>query len=271
MSNPFEISVVGRDEQWAEQKINTAVAEIKRILELLNANDGPVNEINKQAGINPVKVDPEIFGLIKRTLKISDITHGAFDITNTEGTSLAGAANYRNIILDAKKSTVFLKDEGMRINLSPIINGYAADRAKYLLQMQGVSSGVVNAFGSLVTWGLQPDNSPWTIQAADPEQKLQMLPTLNISNMALSTSRNNLNFKAVDTTGRKRGLPWRSIKSVSVLSQSAETAAAMSAPVMIMGTKLGLNLFNKLNQLVCVIVNNRKKVYTSKSISMMLC
>jgi thiamine biosynthesis lipoprotein len=275
LDNPFEISVVGSDEQWADEKINSATAEINRVLEMLSIGNlaNPINQINLNAGVRPVKVDPEIFNLVTRALKISELTKGAFDITCAHIVDPAKHANYQNITLDPKNGTIFLKQPGMCIGLDRILNGYATDRAKYVLQMQGVSSGIVNAFGEMITWGRQPDDKPWTVEAADPGQKLQMFAGLNISNMALSTADNNQSYPAIGGKNlkHKTGFPWRSIKSVSVLSQSAEMAAAMSAPVMVMGTKLSLNLFNKLNQLVCVIVNNRKKVYTSKSINMMMC
>ena len=63
----------------------------------------------------------------------------------------------------------------MRIGFGAISKGYAADRAKYILQMMGVSSGVINAGGDLLTWGLQPDNEPWTIASADPERETAAL------------------------------------------------------------------------------------------------
>jgi thiamine biosynthesis lipoprotein len=278
----FEISVVANKEQWAHERIDNAVTEINRVLKLLSVTDknSQISQVNHNAGIQPVKVDQEIFNLVSRSLKISDITRGAFDITFNAAQNVfdknAKLIDYHNVIMDAKKSTIFLTEESMYINLSSITKAYATDRAKYVLRMQGVSSGVVNAFGDLITWGSQPDNKPWTIEAADPEQKLKAFSNLNISNMAVSTSGNN-NYSAidsnpyVDTLNPKTGLPLHSIKSVSVLSPSAELAAAMSAPVKVMGVKMSLNLFNRLNQLVCVIVNKRKKVYTSKSISLMMC
>ncbi|RKR85500.1 thiamine biosynthesis lipoprotein [Mucilaginibacter gracilis] len=279
--NAFEISVVGGDEQWAAERIDNAIAEISRVLQLLSVTDknSQINQVNQKAGISPVKVSQEVFNLVNRSLKISDLTRGAFDITDNAGglTGQARQMDYRNVILDAKNTTIFLTEQGMCINLGSIIKGYATDRAKYVLQIQGVLSGVVNAFGDLITWGSQPNNKPWTIEAADPDQKLKAFSNLNISNMAVSTSGNNNNNSLtdrnsyVDTLNPKTGLPFHSIKSVSVLSPSAELAAAMSAPVKVMGVKMSLSMFNRLNQLVCVIVNKRKKVYTSKSISLMMC
>lgn len=280
--NTFQISVVANDERWADEKIDHASAEIARVLQLLSVDDehSQINQVNHNAGSYPVKVDQEIFNLVSRSLKVSDITRGAFDITFNAAQNVfdknAKVIDYHNVVMDVKNNTIFLSEQGMSINLGSITKAYATDRAKYVLQMQGVSSGVVNAFGDLVTWGLQPDNKPWTIEAADPEQKLNAFTNVNISNMAISTYGDSgssaiNNNRYVDTLNPKTGLPLHSLKSVSVLSQSAELAAAMSAPVKVMGVKMSLSLFNKLNQLVCVIVNKRKKVYTSKSIALIMC
>ena len=268
----FEISVVANGEHWAQSRINTATEEISRVLTLLSTTEkgNQINKINKYAGKKPVKVDQEIFNLISRAIKVSDLTRGAFHITSakkhTHKLVIADKAKHPLkepvIILDAKANTVFLQNKGTQINIDHIVKGYAMDRAKYVLRMEGVSSGVINAFDGLITWGLQPNDTPWTLEAINPDQQLKAFSGLNISNMAVSTSGSKN-----DSTSES--LPR--IKSVSVLSPSAELAASMAAPVMTMGVKLSLNMFNRLNQLVCVIVNNRKKVYTSKSISMITC
>jgi thiamine biosynthesis lipoprotein len=265
--NAFEISVVGNDKQWAEDRIDDAVIEINRVFGLLSVTDSnsPINMVNANAGIAPVKVDQEVFNLVKRSLNISDLTRGAFDITS----------NYRNVIMDAKNSTIYLTEAGMQINLESIVKGYATDRAKYVLQINGVLSGIVNAFGNMITWGSQPCHKPWTIEAAYPEQKPDAFSNLNISNMAISTLGKleyhiNADGQYSQLLNPKTGLPLHSFNSVSVYSPTAELAAAMSAPVKVMGVKMSMKLFNKLNQLVCVIVNKRKKVYTSKSISLMM-
>src|SRR6187402_2311647 len=69
MGNRFELSVVSADVDWANDRIDLAVAEIRRIEKLLTtfSNDSQTNQINAQAGIAPVKVDEEIFRLIERS------------------------------------------------------------------------------------------------------------------------------------------------------------------------------------------------------------
>ncbi len=252
----FEISVVADDETWANARIDNAFAEIARIEKLLTNTDplSAANRINQYAGVGPVKVDQEVYNLIDRSWKISELTHGSFDITY----GLANV-NYRDIILQPGQTSVFLREKGMKINLAGISTGYIADRVKYCLQMQGVSSGVINVSGNLLTWGSQPDNNPWTVSAAAPAQNFGPIANLNISNMAVITAGNDGYFST------KTGMAVSNIKSVSILSPSAELADAMGKPVMVMGVRVGLNFINRLNQIACIITNHRKKIYTSKN------
>jgi thiamine biosynthesis lipoprotein len=254
----FKITVVADDEDWATERIHNAFAEITRIEKLLSIShqQSQASLINKWAGIEPVKVDQEVYNLIDRAVKISELTKGTFDITQGPA-----EVDYHNIILNPKQTTVFLKEKGMGIDFSGVGKGYIADRVKYFLQMQGVASGVVNASGNLLTWGSQPDGSPWTVSAAALQQNNTPIADLNISNMAVVTAGNNGYFNT------KAGLAVSSIKSVSILSPSAELAGAMGTPVMMMGAKAGLSLINRLNQIACIITNHRKKIYTSKNLS----
>jgi len=287
MGDRFEISVVGNTPLWAEERIDDAIAEINRVEKMLSAfsDDSTINQINRNAGIKPVKTTGEIFRLIDRSLQISELTHGSFDITytadkdsidlNDTPIKIASktAVSYKNVLLDANAQTVFLEEKGMRIGFGANSKGYAADRAKYILQMQGVSSGVINAGGDLLTWGTQPDDEPWTIATADPAQKAQPFANVEISNMAIATSVNAgkytaiLNKKYLGAINPKRGFPVSGIKSVSIMSPGAELADAMATPVMSIGINAGLYLINQLNQMACIIIDDHDRIYTSKDIS----
>ncbi len=287
MGDQFEISVVGSNPNWADERIDDAIAEINRVEKLLSAfsEGSSVKEINRNAGIKPVKTNAEVFRLIDRSLQISELTHGAFNITyyvadtdnfefDTPNKKTAKTSiSYQNVILDAKKQTVFLKEKGMRIGFGANSKGYAADRAKYILQMQGVSSGIVNAGGDLLTWGAQPDNEPWTIATADPDQKNKPFANIEIGNMAIATSVNSekypaiLNKKCADAINTKNGFPVSEIKSVSIISSSAELADAMATPVIMIGVNAGLYLINQLNQIACVIIDDHDRIYTSKDVN----
>jgi thiamine biosynthesis lipoprotein len=295
MGNRFEISVVSDDASWASSRIDLAVAEISRIEKLLTTfrDDSQTNQVNAAAGIKPVKVDQEVFQLIQRSLKISELTQGAFDITygsidkslwnfdvNMKSLPDAETAhktvsliNYKNVIMDPERMTVMLKEKGMRIGFGGIGKGYAADRAKGILQQNGVNSGIVNAAGDLITWGTQPNGKPWTIAIADPNKQLTPFSTLNISNMAIATSGNYEKYAVINgkkyshTIDPKTGLPVSGIRSVSIICPSAEFADAMATPVTVMGITVGLDLVNQLQQLACVIIDDNNRLYTSRNIN----
>ncbi|MGN6398927.1 MAG: FAD:protein FMN transferase [Flavisolibacter sp.] len=294
MGNRFEISVVTDDKNWAEKQIDKALNEISRIEKLLTTfnESSQTNQINANAGIKPVAVDKEVFDLIRRSLKISALTQGAFDISygsidkrfwkfdihmtvlpDKEITKRSvQLINYRNIILDEENCTVFLKQKGMRIGFGGIGKGYAADRAKQLLQQNGISSGVVNAAGDLTTWGAQTDGRPWTIGIADPNAKEHPFSSLSVSNMAVATSGNYEKYAIINgkkyshTIDPKTGFPVSGIKSVTIICASAELADAMATPVMVMGIEAGLGMINQMKEIACIIIDDDNRIYTSSNI-----
>jgi thiamine biosynthesis lipoprotein len=296
MGNRFEITVVSENAEWAAERIEEAIAEIRRIEALLTTfhESSQTNLINRNAGIKPVSVDKEVYDLIFRSKRISSITQGAFDITygsvdkklwnfDKTMTSLPDKAvakklvrliNYHNILLDQNSHSVFLKEKGMRIGFGGIGKGYAAERAKFVLRENGVESGIVNAAGDLTAWGLQPNGREWTIGIADPDAAHHPFASLSVTNTSIATSGNYEKFVLIDgkkyshTIDPKTGLPVSGIKSVTIICPNAEIADAMATPVMIMGIRAGLNLINQVKGLACIIIDDDNNIHTSKNLTL---
>lgn len=294
MGNHFEITVVGNDEAWANAQIDSAISEIKRIEKLLTTFDdnSQVNAVNASAGIQPVKVDREVFELVQRSLRISSITDGAFDITygsldkrlwnfDRTMTRLPDAAtarkgvkliNYRNVLLDETACTIMLKEKGMRMGFGGIGKGYAADMAKALLVKQGVTSGIVNASGDLTAWGKDASGVEWKVGIAHPDQAAEPFSFLPISNMAIATSGNYEKYVIIDgkkyshTINPKTGLPVTGIKSVTIIAPNAELADAMTTPVMIMGISAGIGMINQIPGLACIAIDDQNNIFSSRNI-----
>ena len=294
MGNIFSFSIVHEDDSWARYCIDAAIAEIKRIENLLTTfNDASqTNQINSAAGMRPVKVDREVFDLIQRSIKISDLTQGAFDITygsidkrfwNFDRTmtslpdrvtarQMVRLIDYRKIELDEEHCTVYLKNKGMRIGFGGIGKGYAADRGKKILTGLGIESGVVNASGDLITWGCQPDGRSWTIGIADPDTRMPF-SSLPLQEMAIATSGNYEKFIVIDgkryshTIDPKTGFPVSGIKSVSIISPMAELSDALATPVTVMGIHAGMDLINQLKGVACIAIDDANQIFTSKNIS----
>ena len=294
MGNKFELTVISDDETWAMDRIDAGIAEIGRIERLLTtfSDDSETSLINRNAGLVPVEVSSETFELIERSVRISRLTQGAFDITYgsidkrlwnfdvgmTELPDMETAKrmvrliNYKNIILDGKRRTVFLKDKGMRIGFGGIGKGYAAEQAKKIMQAMGVKNGIVNASGDLAVWGYQPDGSPWTIGIVDPNMRDRVFSYMKLTDMAIATSGN---YEKYATVGGKRyshtinprtGLPVTGIKSVTILCPNAEFADAIATPVMIMGTRAGLDLIDQLKDVEAIVIDDDDCIYRSANL-----
>ncbi|MGB5377073.1 FAD:protein FMN transferase, partial [Muriicola sp.] len=172
MGTKFDITVVAESETMGSRYIDMAVNEIQRIEKLISSWDpaSETSEVNRNAGIQAVKVSRELFDLINRSLEISAITDGAFDISYAsmdkiwvfDGsmkqmpseeaiTSSVEKVGYKNILLNKTDFTVYLAKKGMKIGFGGIGKGYAADKAKALLVQKGVTAGIINASGDMNT------------------------------------------------------------------------------------------------------------------------
>ena len=204
--------------------------------------DSQTNQINQAAGLRPVQVDEEVFRLIQRSLKISNLTQGAFDITygsmdkkfwNFDITmdrlpdpiaakESVRLINYRNVILDESDFSVFLTQKGMRIGFGGIGKGYAAEQAKRCMQASGVQAGIINASGKNYSHTIDP----------------------------------------------RSGYPVHGITSVTIISPNAELSDAMTTPVMVMGIQKGLFMINQMNGIGCILIDDHGKLYKSNNIKL---
>ena len=296
MGNHFELSVVSDNQDWAHDCIKSGINEIQRIEKKLTtfSSDSETAKINEMAGISAVRVSLETIELIERSIKISQITQGAFDITygsidkklwnfddkmkalpdKETAKKMVRLINYRNILIDKKESTVFLKEKGMRIGFGGIGKGYAAEMAKKVMRSMGTTSGIVNASGDLTTWGTQPNGKPWTIGIANPNAAHQVFSYLTLTDMAVATSGNYEKYimiggkKYSHTIHPKTGLPVTGIKSVTIITPNAEVADAMATPVTIMGIEAGLDMINQINSIEAIIIDDDNRIYKSKNINL---
>jgi thiamine biosynthesis lipoprotein len=296
MGNHFEISLVAEEEELANEWIQQGFNHIKEIEYLLTtySETSDLYRINAAAGIEPVVVQKETFDIIERSLQISALTQGAFDISYGSvdkrlwnfdvhqnelpdpetAKKMVRLINYRNILLDKAATTVMLKEKGMRIGLGGIGKGYAAEKTRQYLKSLGATAGIVNASGDLTTWGMQPDGKPWTIGIADPNNASSIFSYLEVSDMAVATSGNYEKFiwvngrKYSHTINPKTGLPITGIKSVTILTPNAELADALTTPIAIMGIEAGLHLINQLHQVETIIIDDDDRVYLSKQIEL---
>ena len=297
MGNMFSFCAMHQNQSIAHVAVSEGISEVRRIEKLLTSfsENSITAEINRNAGFRPVTVTDEVFDLIQRSIKISDITQDAFDISygsadkrfwnfDKNMTSLPNPKNaiknvrlvdYRNIIINREDSTVLLKNRGMRIGFGGIGKGYAAERAKYMMKKMGIENGIVNAAGDLTTWGHQENGEAWTIGIADPNHKSKLFSSISISDKSVATSGDYEKYVVIGdvryshTIDPKTGMPAKGMKSVTVICSNAELADALTTPIIIMGWESGLHMVNQLNGVEAIIINNDNKMYFSNNINVL--
>ncbi|WP_116770697.1 FAD:protein FMN transferase [Maribacter litoralis] len=293
MGGDFDITVISVDEELGYIYIQEALAEVQRIEKLISSWDAEseTSLINKNAGIKPVPVSWELFKLIERSIQISEITNGAFDITFTplndlwklDGSmeSMPTTANvkarqarigYRNIVLNSKDQTVFLRKKGMRISFGGIGKGFAADKAKALLVSKDVKAGIMNLDGDITSWGTKVTGDKWLIGVVNPDLKGGIASWIPILESSVATTSSDGNFimsgnkKYTHILNPKTGFPATGINSVSVFAKSAELSDALATSIFVMGLDAGLALINQLGDTEVIIVDSANKMYKSNGI-----
>lgn len=290
MGSRFELVAVHENEEIRSEAINNAIMEIKRIESLISSwnPDSETSDINRNAGIKPVKISLELFNLIERANKVSKLTDGAFDITFSSmdsiwffngkpmdplDSSVVAAAmqkiNYKNILMNREAQTVMLKNHGMKIGFGAIGKGYAANCAKKTMVEKGISKGMINAGGDLIAWGNQEDGTPWKVGIADPSKKKDYIAWLTARDQSVVTSGNYEKYVIIHgkkyghIINPKTGYPVVGIQSVTVISPDAELSDALATSVFVLGVKQGLSLINQLKNTECLIVDDQNKIWKS--------
>ena len=295
MGCSFEVAASAKNDTIAWKAIAAGITEIERIEKLISSWDpeSQTSEVNRMAGIKPVPVDKELYDLIYRARKVSSLTGGAFDISfasmdpiwifdqseqalPTDGQIAEAKAriNYQEIILNPNDTTIYLS-KGMKIGFGAIGKGYAANKAKQIMQkIPGVTGGVINASGDLLTWGESTSPEGWKIHIANPHNKEKPIAWIQARDLAVVTSGD---YEKYFTSQGKRyahiidprtGYPANGITSVTIICPDAELADALATSVFVLGREEGIAMINKLRQVECIVMTDDGNMYQSNELKL---
>lgn len=298
MGTRFEIGAFAKTQAAADQAVANGITEVQRIEALISSWDAKsqTSKINATAGGSGAYVDEELYRLIERSLKISTLTDGAFDITaggfnqlyrfGGQDTTLPTAEvlakavakmDYRQVDLTEDKLgyRVKLNTEGMRIGFGAIGKGYAANMARELMRKDtDVLGGVVNASGDLATFGINEKGERWKIGITDPINPERWLGELEIGELAIVTSGDYEKYFTVDgkryahIIDPRTALPTSGVRSVTIVCPNAEVADALATSVFVLGVEEGLALINRIKSVEGLIVDDTGKKLSSQGLTL---
>jgi thiamine biosynthesis lipoprotein len=271
MGTIWAITLVGDDAAKAREASSRAFDEIARLEQSLSEwlPDSDISHVNQQAGIAPVQVGPELIACVRASLEVARWSDGAYDISwaalrglwdfspdsahvppsKQKVKSMLPLWNYKNIVLDEAKSTVFLRKKGMQIGLGGVAKGYALDRAGELLIQAGFPDFLIYAGGQVLTHGKKGDRK-WRVGIQHPREP-RHFAFVEVEDGSLATSgdyEHSYEHEGVTyhhIIDPKTGFPSRSTSSVTLIAKTALWADAVDTAVFIMGPKRGLEALAK--------------------------
>ena len=236
-----------------------------------------------QAGA--VATDTELFALIARSLEISELTDGAFDITydsvgrhydfragqRPDDATIEASLDkidFRLIELGPERQSIrFLKD-GVRINLGGIAKGYVVERGAEILREAGISNGVVTAGGDSRLIG-DRRGKPFVVGIRDPREDGEVAIRLPLADEAISTSGDYERYFDEDGVryhhiiSPSTGRPANGVHSASVIGPDAVMTDALSTSVFLLGVEQGLTLIAALPDYESIVIDDSGTIYYS--------
>lgn len=265
MGTVFTVVAYGREGEHLSEVVREVFEEIDR-LDAQMSDYNPASEIsaiNREAARRPVVVEPKLFRLIQGSLRLSEESDGAFDITvgplikewgffrgkgrvpsADELAAVMKRVGYRHVKLDPAWREIRFDSEGIGLDLGAIAKGYALDRAAEILRSNCVTSALVSSgSSSLYALGSPPGETGWKVSIRDPYDKQKAADVVRLKNYSLSVSGNYEKFFKLG--GRtyshifdpKLGRPVENILSTAVLAPTGEQSDALSTSLYVLGVE----------------------------------
>jgi thiamine biosynthesis lipoprotein len=212
MGTVAEIAVRHRNEAWAQRAMDAAFAELRRVDRTMSRflEDSDVGRLNAAAPGVGIAVSAPTAEVLRRALRWAEASEGRFDPClgravelwdvgrrtapppSGEIRRLAGGGLHR--ALDVEASVARLHDRGAAVDLGGIGKGFGVDLAAQALKDHGVFHALVNVGGDLVALGVGHDDEPWRIGIRSPDHPDRMTDTVAVSDRALATSGDYLQY-----------------------------------------------------------------------------
>jgi thiamine biosynthesis lipoprotein len=288
MTTAIEMEFWTEDPAVASEAGDAVLALFDRIDRQMSRyrEDSELSRVNREAANGPVEVSDSLFTVLQQALRISELSHGAFDISfgsigylydfrarqqpsDEELAEGLAKVNYRSVVLDPSANSVRFLDEGVRLDLGGIAKGYAVDRGIDILKSFGIRHARLSAGGDLRLLG-DKRGKPWIVGIRDPRSESRNAMVLPLTNVAVSTSGDYERFFFDDNNERVHhilspatGKPAKGVQSVTILGDDSITTDGLSTAVFVLGAAKGLEMVNRLKGIDAVIIDEQRQVHYS--------
>lgn len=279
MGTRVSVELWADDEARGRELVADVMQEYRRIDDAMSTYKpaSEISQVNAHAAEAPMAIGAELFGLVQRSLELSVASRGAFDITYDSVGYLYDfrarqrptaeqieerleAVDYRHVVLDDERGTIFFKAAGVRINLGGIAKGYVVERAAAMLRSRGVEHALLNAGGDTRVIG-DRRGQPWIVGIRHPRVADQVVTRLPLVDEAISTAGDYERYFEED--GRRyhhiinpaTGRPTEGILTVTVIGPDGTLTDGLDTAIFVLGVEEGLKLIESYPEYETIIVD----------------
>lgn len=269
MGSTVELKFYSPSEELFHRVVDACVERTKEIDRLFSnyRDDSVLAEVNRNAGVGPVSVPGEFLRLVRTSIRYSELTEGAFDITigslfelwraETRAGRLParsrirdalGCTGFRKIKIDEVKSQVFLEGGCVRLDFGAIGKGYAVDEMVRVARESGITRGLVNFGGNIYAMNPPAGRKFWNVGVRKPGSGSEIISKLDLVNKGVATSGDYERY--FEHSGKRyshiidprTGWPAEDVTSVVAVSRTAAEADVFSTAVSVLGPR-GAEMF----------------------------
>lgn len=295
MGTEVTITVVTRSAAEGDAAIDAGMAELRRLDEMMSLykDTSEITRVNLAAGKHPVKVSPEMIEVVEDAAEVSKLSNGVFDLTigplvvlwqmrlkegkvptDAEIAGIKPLVNYKNIVVDKKGSTIYLKKTGMIMDFGGM-KGYTADRVAGIFKKRGITNAVIAVAGDIWILGRRDDGKPWRIGVQHPREHDKVLAVLDLSDKYVSTSGDYERFVIKEKKryhhiiDPRTGKPSKGVISATLVGDKGALIDPLTKVPFILGPEEGLKIVRKLGA-EAIVVDDQGKVYATDGIKSLL-
>jgi len=280
MDTVVEVTLVETDRMRARALADEVFAIFTQIEAEMSRyqRSSTVSTLNDRAGQAAwTPISPELEAVLRESLRIAELSHGAFDPTLAEvnrlwafdegghlpnPAALAAAVTHAGWrALQVETGRARLIRAGCGVDLGGIAKGYAVDASGDLLVSRGVTGAIVNAGGDMRLIGHRPDGGPWRIGVQHPRKPDGLLEVLRTTDCAVVSSGDYERYFMVDGVryhhiiDPKTGFPAMACQGATVVAERAMTADGLATAAFVLGPEAGLSLLRRAGANDALIVD----------------
>jgi len=269
---PFKVTFLYKSNREGRRRAERIFKRIFGDLQALSSKLNPLtpysdlSSVNGNSSLTAVAVGKEVFQIILKGTKATELTEGAFRITFEpllQLISLSGKNPPRNkvkevlfrirpssLVLDKQFHTIKFRTDGTKVNVTRIQRGYAIDNMIKVFKRNKVTSAYLQVGRTTYALGKKKGFAGGSYLAAIPEKSYISPQTkIKIKNKAFSlASIDEPYFRNVKYWGKyiNKEFPVTPTVLTGVTAPNAITAEVLSDALMIMGPDKGLKLLDEL-------------------------